>query len=73
MGAMKRVALVLIGLLAACPQPTPEKPGSPSNPVETCREAGQVCKTGDAPLGVCTSAKTRCEDPNGCFVCAPQH
>jgi len=60
-------------LVAGCPESTPEKPGSPSNPVETCTESGQVCKTGDAPLGVCTKSKAHCDDPAGCFICMAQH
>lgn len=70
-----RTALVLLSLLAAgCPQPDPGKPGSPSNPVDVCGEVGQVCKTGDAPLGVCTKSTTAvCDKPDGCFVCMSQH
>ena len=71
---MKRAFVLCGALLAAgCPDPAPEKPGTPSNPVEICTASGEVCKTGDAPLGVCTKSKAQCDDPNGCFVCMPQH
>lgn len=70
-----RRAIVLLCLVAVgCAPPEPGKPGSPSNPVEVCTDAGQVCKTGDAPLGVCTkSTSAACDEPGGCYVCMSQH
>lgn len=72
---MVRSVFVLLFVVATgCPQPDPGKPGSPSNPVDVCEDAGQICKTGYAPLGVCTKSTTAaCEKPGGCYVCMSQH
>jgi hypothetical protein len=64
---MTRLALVLA--LAGCGPSAPHKPtGTPTDPVEKCERAVDVCKYDGSQLGVCGKAMS-----GSGFACVPQH
>ena len=65
---------VLLASLLGCPPPPKSAPeGTPTDPVTTCTEVGQVCKMGGSQLGVCTASESKCDADDACFSCMPQH
>lgn len=84
LGSRPGLAAVAAGLAAAVTlggaacEPEDRRPeGTTADPVETCRDVGEVCRIDDARLGVCQAdapgaAGGRCEGDD-CFACTPQH
>lgn len=70
--------LVSLVVLGGCPPPETRaghKPeGTPTDPVEVCEQAGDVCRYEGSKLGVCNKAGTgACAGAGACFVCVSQH
>ena len=64
----------MVASMLGGPPPSKSAPeGTPTDPVRTCTEVGQVCEMGGSQLGVCTAAESKCDAPEGCFSCMPQH
>jgi hypothetical protein len=75
----------LLGCTSGAGQAEREPTGTPTDPVDVCRRAGDVCRMGGSRLGVCNPvpAETRpaacaadAKGPApeaGCFVCMSQH
>jgi hypothetical protein len=77
----RAIVLASLGLLG-CPPPesrSGDKPaGTPTDPVEVCEQAGDVCRYDGSQLGVCNAAASGkaakvCPGPGPCFTCVPQH
>ncbi len=74
---------VLVLFLVGCPPPPETRvgdgpAGTPTDPVEVCRDAGEVCRYDGSQLGVCNVDAARvgtpaCAGPGKCFRCVPQH
>lgn len=63
----KRVIVALLAA-AACGPDTDKPAGTPTDPVEVCERAAEVCRLDDSRLGVCTPDKT-----GTTFTCMSQH
>ena len=50
-----------------------EPAGTPTDPVEVCERAGDVCKMDDARLGVCVEAPGSACAEDICYRCQSQH
>lgn len=66
----KRVIVALLAAAACGPDTSaPAKPaGTPTDPVDVCERAADVCRLDDSRLGVCTPDKS-----GTTFTCMSQH
>lgn len=68
---MRTVLLLVSMILTGCPPSTDDSKtqpaGTPTDPVEVCERAADVCRHEGSKLGVCT------QRDDGSLYCMPQH